>query len=294
MQWNTYPIYYVIYKSTKLAVRCGASYGATLGSTLIRHANLQWPLMALNHVHITDHFFHIQRGSKLFLKCFCNDLHQFHSQSSKYGVSSVQLRRLSFQKAILILDVVPVIPGSHDPQPNASHTYIEIYRSKGYYDDSVSPVSGIEAICGSAFDTVTVLRQEDEAGVTEDSGPGDNPKQIRNTYRDSEHLVTLGWSYRLPRLLDILSLVTLLSVAYPYYNIFTRRCSWLAHAACVILEHRCGGLRVVDRRCESRLTRVAHFLFNDFHPTVNPALIEFWQREDKWRQLAAGRRGISD
>ena len=104
-------------------MRCGASYGATLRSTLIRHANLQWPLMALNHVHITDHFFHIQRGSKLFLKCFCDDLHQFHSQSSNYGVSSVQLRRLSFQKAILILDVVPMIPGSYDPQPNANPTH---------------------------------------------------------------------------------------------------------------------------------------------------------------------------
>ena len=145
---------------------------------------------------------------------------------------------------------------------------IETYRSKDYRDH---PVSGIKAIRGSAYDTVTVLRQEDETGVTEDSGLGDNPKQIRNTYRDSEHLVTLGWSYRLPRLHDVLSIVTLLSVTHPYYHIFTRRCSWLAHAACIILEHRCGGMRVVDKRCGSRLESRT-FPFQRFSPNSKPSL----------------------
>ena len=180
-----------------------------------------------------DDLFDLQRGSKWSLKTFCDNLHEVHSQSSLYGVASVQLRRLSFRKSFFILDVVPIQPRSYDPQPNAIHTYIEIRRSESCDDYSVLNILGV---CGSASDSIIVLRQEDEAGVTEDSGPGDHSEWTRNAYRGSEHLVTLGWSYRLPRLLDVLSQVTLFSVTYPRYNIFTRRCSWLAHAICVILS----------------------------------------------------------
>ena len=247
--------------------------------------------MALNHhwhVHTMDDLFDLQRGSKWSLKTFCDNLHEVHSQSSLYGVASVQLRRLSFQKSFFILDVVPIHPRSYDPQPNAIHTYIEIRRSESYNDYSVLNILGV---CGPASDSVIVLRQEDEAGVTEDSGPGDHSEQTRNAYRGSEHLVTLDWSYRLPRLLDVLSQVTLLSVTYPRYNIFTRRCSWLAHAICVILglAQRCGAMSVLDRRYEFRFKRAIFWLFAEFHPPIDPGIIEFWWRKDKWRQLAVER-----
>lgn len=99
--------------------------------------------------------FDLDHGAKWILTKFCNALHHAHSGSSQFGVASIQHRKQlysNYQHEYVVLDVLPLIPGTSTPKTEALHTYIEV----GCVIDPPRP--SIFRIWGSASDQVYVLR----------------------------------------------------------------------------------------------------------------------------------------
>lgn len=187
-----------------------------------------------------DHIFRLQHGERWSLHQFYSALLCNRLDSYQFGIVSVQRRKRSynnFQHEFVVLDAIPLVPGTNTPQANASHTYIEVGRSG---DEAQMSFFGI---LGPASDQVLILRQEDEVNITCDQGTEpDDP---------SNRIATLSWEIDLPNLLDVFSVITLLSVTFPNYNIFTRPCYWFARAIYDVLrygyepvfENTCDGFR---------------------------------------------------
>lgn len=211
--------------------------------------------------------FDLRRGSRWPLKDFCDALHRTHTNSSQLGVVAIQHRKrvyTTFQHEFAILDVVPLVPGTGTPQAEGSHTYVEVGRM-GYN------------IWGFARDEVLVLRQADEASVEKE-----------NSSRDSqygEHLATLSWETGIPCILDVFSLITLLSLTFPRYNIITYQCFWFAR---IIYEALRDGYGPFSENTGDKIwKRTRFYIFNRvLTPTPPLAILEFCYRQRIWRELA--------
>ncbi|KAF8550428.1 hypothetical protein OG21DRAFT_1513999, partial [Imleria badia] len=151
------------------------------------------------------------------LSSFCDKLHSMRSKAFNYGIASIQHRKGPYTNEFLILDVVPLIPGTFSPRINPNHTYLKVSRSEDHVGSSF--------IWRHAKDDVVILRKEVESAV---AGRG-NPASQESRYSASELLATLSWGEeKRPTLLDMFSLITFISISLPYYNRFTCQCNWLA------------------------------------------------------------------
>ena len=189
-----------------------------------------------------DHLFDLRRGLKWDLARFCNALHGAHSKASQYGVLSIQHRKRlyqDYQYEFVVLDVVPLVPGTHTPKPNAPHTLIEVGRVGG-----MAPFFGL---WGIATDEVCVLRQEDEAfllqqaaareSIGEGSQAGTGTPGPEASMIAGELLATLSWQIEIPGLLDVFLIITSLSLSFPNHNVLTCPCFWLAREIYQTLRH---------------------------------------------------------
>ncbi|KAF8550467.1 hypothetical protein OG21DRAFT_1513983 [Imleria badia] len=170
-----------------------------------------------------DLFDHWDCGVDMTLSSFCNKLHSMRSKAFNYGIAPLQHRKGPCTNEFLILDIVPLIPGTINPRTNPSHTYLKVSRSEDH--------AGSSFIWRRAKDDV-ILRQEVEAAVSQGSW-----------YPASEHIATLAWEKEnFPTLLDMFSLITFLSVSLPYYNRFTCQSNWLVRTVYVesLTEHHAG------------------------------------------------------
>lgn len=175
-----------------------------------------------------NNLFPLSHGMRWSFHHFCQLLHIKQPASLCYGILSAHhCKRVykfyndynDWEHEALILDVVTLVPGTNTPQPNGHHTYIELFRCK----EHSCRESSFPGISGSAYDTVIVLPQKDEAHL------------------DPESTITyfnmLSWSTELPKLYDVLEITSILSLAYPKYNIFTHPCYWLARTVYFILKY---------------------------------------------------------
>lgn len=229
-----------------------------------------------------DNLFNLECGATSTLHEFCNALHRTHLGSSQFGIVSIQHRkRLSqydnLQYEFLVLDVVPLIPGTNTPQANGPHTYIEVIRTG---DRARAPTFGI---WGFARDEVLVLQQDDEPGVVQQENPSQGSQ-----YCAGDHLSTLSWSNRIPNILDVFSVITLLSLTFPQYNIFTHRCfsSWFARAIYLILRQTYAVHFEDTMPGGNPWERARFFIFvRAITPTPPAVISEFCYHQRVWREL---------
>jgi hypothetical protein len=212
-----------------------------------------------------ENLFDLRRGSHWPLKDFCDALHRTHIDSSRFGVIAIQHRkRLYSTHEFAILDVVPLVPGTGTAQAEGSHTYLEVGRI-GY------------SIWGFTHDKVLVLRQDDEASV-----------EMENSSRDSqygEHLATLSWETGIPCILDVFSLITLLSLTFPRYNILAHQCFGFARTIYEALRDGYGPFS--ENTGDDLWKRARFYIFiRVLAPTPPLAILEFCCRQRTWRELA--------
>ena len=150
------------------------------------------------------------------LDTFCKALHSARTDSSQCGILSVQHRHYVpgyqgiFEHEVLILDVVPLVPGRGLPQKNAPHTYIQVGR---FEDQARMSFFGLS---GFARDEVVVVGQK---GV---QGSNQQVPQFAGY-----HLTTISWAKELPNLVDVFDVINLFSHMFPRYNVLTCQCFWL-------------------------------------------------------------------
>ncbi|KAF8550471.1 hypothetical protein OG21DRAFT_413097 [Imleria badia] len=169
-----------------------------------------------------DLFDHLDKA--VTLSNFCNQLHWRHFQSLNYGIASIQHRKGLYNNSLhefIILDVVPLISGTNNPQINPSHRYIKVSRSQRANSESFLGMWRLPQ------DNVVVLLPEDDAAMF----CRRNHTSQGNWYPPSELLETLFWEHNIPGLLDMFSLILCLSLSLPEYNRFTSPCYWLAPTA---------------------------------------------------------------
>jgi hypothetical protein len=237
-----------------------------------------------------DHLFGLRRGLTWDVRRFCRALHGARSKASQFGVLSIQHRKRlhqDYQHEFLILDVVPLVPGTDTPQSNAPHTLIEVGR--------VGDKASFFSIWGVAVDEVSVLLSEDEASILQptakSTGEGSSKGTPDNRTEPSqfiagELLATLSWELEIPNLLDVFLVITTLSLAFPNYNIFTCQCFWLARAIYETLRH---GYRPSLESTGDKLWKRARFLmFIRLLTPKPPAFIfELCFRAGDWTHLAS-------
>lgn len=223
-----------------------------------------------------ENVFNLHRGSIWLLKDFCDMLHATYTNSSQFGIASIQHRKRlynDFQHEFIVLDVVPFIAGTSAPDPAGPHTYIEIGRVS---DEARISFFGL---WGFAFDEVIVLRQEDEARIL--APASQDPSQDFQS-RAGERLATLSWPDGIPNLVDVFSLITQLAVTFPYYNILTHQCFWLVRAIYDTLRF---GYSPFLEDTGSKFRKKARFLVRLVTPRPPPAILEICNRQRRWRQL---------
>jgi hypothetical protein len=239
-----------------------------------------------------DHLFNLQRGAKWDLRRFCNALHRARSKASQYGIRSIQHRTRLDQDAhheCLILDVVPLVPGTNAPQPDhAPHTLIEV--------GGVCDETSLFGIWGVAADEVgvTVLRREDEACLLQQAAEGFRGGSRADTPINGpagELLATLSWDLEIPNLLDVCVILTSLSLTCPKYTLFTCPCVWLAHAIYEALKH---GYRPVGENMGDSVWKRTRFLMVAwlFTPTPPACIFELCYRQAQWSHLAGLERHL--
>ncbi|KAF8550763.1 hypothetical protein OG21DRAFT_371936 [Imleria badia] len=129
------------------------------------------------------------------LQCFANALHRSRAHSHQYGIRAVQYySRLGCQNESLILDVVPLEPGSSIPQVNPTHTYLKFCR----YEDLEAEKSFLGY---AARDEVIVIGQ---------------------ALQDQDKCIsTLSWPAEVPNLVDAFDVIKMFSFMFPRFNSFS-------------------------------------------------------------------------